>query len=395
MPTTVPPKILLTGVTGYIGGTVLTHLLNSTSPATITCLVRGPERAATLSSTYGDRVRPVVYKDLDDLEATTAAAAQNDIVINTTNGYHSASTQALLRGLGQRKASAGRDVWMIHTSGTSNLADQPISGVWVEKVPEREFHDEKDDIYGYERERDAVHPYAQRSAELGVVDTGLELGVKTLVIMSPAIYGIGTGLYNTISIQIPAWIRSVLQHGRAVVVGAGEGVWDHVHVEDLAELYKIAVVNIVEHDGKDLPTGKKGIIFSGNGRHSWKEVAQSVANACYEEGKLEDTRVESVGLAEGAKILALAMMGHADETAVELALSSNSRTVSSVGRRLGWNPRRGEEAWKKGFPDDVKVVIKKGYDNKSLWWKMVVSYHICTYVHVDKWGLCWRYRNCR
>jgi nucleoside-diphosphate-sugar epimerase len=355
MTSTTPPQILLTGATGYIGGSILAHLLNSPSPtlskATITCLIRGPERAVTLSSTYGARVRPIVYKDLDDLEATTAVAAQHDLVINTTLGFHPASAQALIRGL-------ARDVWMIHTSGTSNLGDRPMSGAWVEKVPEREFDDAKDDIYGYEKEREALHPYLQRSTELGVVDTGLELGVKTLVIMSPTIYGIGSGLFNRTSIQLPSYVRSVLRHGHAVVVGNGKGVWDHVHVDDLVELYEIAVLDVLEKGGKGLPTGKKGIIFSGNGRHTWMEVAQAVADACYEEGKITEKRVESVGLAEGAKILS-AYLDQADEVMVELGLSSNSRTVSSVGRSLGWKPTRGEEAWRKGFRDDVKAVLEE------------------------------------
>ena len=88
------------------------------------------------------------------------------------------------------------------------------------------------------------------------------------------------------------------------------------------------------------------------------EVAQEVADALYEEGQLTDKRVQSVGLAEGAKILE--MMGLEGETMVELGLSSSSRTVSSVGRRLGWKPTRGEQAWKKGFRDDVKAVLERG-----------------------------------
>ena len=254
-----PLQILLTGATGYIGGTILTRLLNSNSPAlssaTITCLVRGSDRIAALTATYGARVKPVLYEGIDDLEATIAIAAQHDLAINTMTGYHPASAQALVRGLAKRKESTGRDVWMIHTSGTSNVADQPISGKWIEEDPEREFDDNKDDIYGYEKEREALHPYLQRTTELGVVDLGLELGVKTLVIMSPTIYGIGSGAFNTISIQVPSYIRSVLELERALVVGEGRGTWDHVHVEDLAELYKIVILNVLEEGAKDLPTG--------------------------------------------------------------------------------------------------------------------------------------------
>ena len=364
MASTQAPQILLTGASGFIGGTILAHLLNDPSPtlrsAKITCLVRGPERARTLSTAYGERVRPVVYKDLDDLEATTAAAAEHDIVIGTTPGFHAASAQALLKGLAQRKAATGRDVWMLHTSGTSNMADRPITGKWVDpQAPEgREFDDARDDIYAYERGREAQEAYAQRTVEMAVVDKGLELGVKTVVIMSPTIYGKGSGLFNSISMQVPSYIRCTLDNGHAVVVDGGKGVWDHVHVEDLAELYKLIVVDVLEKEGKNLPTGKKGILFSGNGRHTWAELAQLAADACYEKGKVKERSVKSVGLSEGAKLLA-SFMPMIDESIVELGLCSNSKTVSTLGRRLGWKPTRGEEAWKKGIHEDLEAVLEK------------------------------------
>ncbi|KAI1097258.1 NAD dependent epimerase/dehydratase family protein [Jackrogersella minutella] len=354
------PKILLTGATGFIGGTILSYLLNSSSPAlkaaTITCLVRGPDRAAKLTSAYGSRVHPIVYKDLDDIEATVAAAAQNDLVINTTNGYHIASTQALLRGLSQRKVSTGRDVWMIHTSGASNLGDRPITKGRAEQEV-REFDDARDDVYGYEKELERKEGlYAQRTTELAVVDTGLELGVKTLVIMSPTIYGLGTGLFNKISIQIPAYVAAVFQNKRAVVLGDGKGVWDHVHVEDLAELYLLIARRVLEEGGEGVPTGKRGIIFSGNGRHSWLELTQQVANACAEKNLITDRHVHSIGIPD---MLKLTPMDRATEDVVELGFASNSRTVSSVGRSLGWKPTRGEEAWQREFRDVVQAVLEK------------------------------------
>jgi thioester reductase-like protein len=62
-----PPRILLTGATGFIGGSVLTQLLDSPSPtlrsAPITCLIRGADRAAKLKAAYGDRVNPVLYRE--------------------------------------------------------------------------------------------------------------------------------------------------------------------------------------------------------------------------------------------------------------------------------------------------------------------------------------------
>ncbi|KAI5923384.1 NAD dependent epimerase/dehydratase family protein [Camillea tinctor] len=363
MSSSTSPRILLTGATGFIGGAVLTHLLNSSSPilsnTAITCLVRGTDRVSKLKATYGDRVHPILYRDLDDIEVTTAAAAEHDLVINTTLGFHAASAQALLLGLAQRKASTGRDVWMVHTSGQSNLSEQTFSRTYMEDTPGREFNDAVDDIYDYEKQREALHPYLQRSTELGVIDSGLELGVKTLVIMSPTIYGLGSGLFNRISIQIPTYIRTALAHGRAIVVGSGDNVNDKVHVEDLADLYTIIALDILGNEGKHCPVGKTGIMFSGTGRFSWKEVAQEVAEACYEEGKISNKEVESVSLSEAARLFTSYAADKVDEDNVELGLASNVRTIAAVAKTLGWKPSRGEEEWRRGFRDDVKEILKR------------------------------------
>jgi len=355
-----PPKILLTGATGYIGGTVLHHLLQSDSEslrnASITCLVRGAARIAKLNTEYGRRVNPVLFQDLDDTARIIDIASQHDIAINTTLGYHPASAAAVVKGLAKRKQATGKEVYMIHTSGTSNLADQPISKAYVEQDAERVFDDSKDDIYTYEKQRNEQTPYGQRTAELGVIDAGKDLGVKTLVIMSPTIYGRGTGHFNTSSIQVPGYVKATLANGKTVVVGDGAGVWDNVHVEDLAELYRLALLDIIDNSGGNLPFGEKGIVFSENGRHTWSELAQGVADAAVEAGKIGSKEVRSVSLEEGAKVLT-----GGDELLVELGFSSNSRTKGTVAReRLGWKPKYGREAWQRGFGKEMEAAIRQG-----------------------------------
>ena len=339
----------------HLGGSILTHLLKSdhqaVKNATVTCLVRGEGRPAELEKAYGNRVKAELYKDLDDTERTIEVASQHDVVINTTLGFHPESAAALVQGLAKRKQSTGKDVFMIHTSGTSNMADRPITGDLIETG---DFDDAIDDIYGYEKKRNEEQPYGQRTSELGVIDASLETGVKTIVIMSPTIYGIGTGAFNKSSIQVPAFATTTLQCGHGLIVNEGKGIWDNVHIEDLAELYEIVLLNILEKNGSDLPFGKKGIIFSGTRRHTWFEIAQGVAEAAHKAGKIKSPEVKSVSLQEGAKLFP-----HGSEMRVELGLSSNSRTQANVGRKLGWKPSRGEEAWKQGFTDEVEAAGKK------------------------------------
>jgi hypothetical protein len=293
-----------------------------------------------------------LFADLDDSETIIKVAAEHDIVINTTLGYHPESARSLVLGLEKRKAATGKQTYMIHTSGTSNLADQPVSKAYLEKDTERVFSD-LDDIYSYEYMRNAKQPYPQRTSELGVVGQGLESGVATLVIMSPTIYGLGTGLGNKLTIQVPTYIRSTLASGQAVMVGDGKGIWDHVHIDDLAKLYEIVLLKIIE-GGKGLPFGKQGIIFSAAGRHSWGEVAREVAQAAYQAGGIKSPDVKSVSVEEGAKALT-----GGNELIVELAFSSNSRTRADVAHSLGWKPEKTEEDWRKHFKMEVDAIVEE------------------------------------
>jgi len=181
------------------------------------------------------------------------------------------------------------------TSGTSNLGDNPITKTYTES---RELLD-TDDIYKYEQDRQAKEPYPQRAGDLAVFSTGIELGVKTTIIMPPNIFGFGTGPGNKLSIQIPDLVRTAIKLGQAVVIGDGTGEWDHVHVEDLAELYELVLRKVLNGD-EDVPYGANGMLFAETGRHTWMDVSKGVASAGLELGALPTDEVRSVSLEEAA-----------------------------------------------------------------------------------------------
>ncbi|TPX10122.1 uncharacterized protein E0L32_001319 [Thyridium curvatum] len=356
------PRILVTAATGNIGGTILNTLVRASDPvlsrSPIFALVRGQDRVAAFKAAYGDRVQVVFLEDLEDSKAVTATAAQYDIIINSAPGFHPTFALNLLEGLAQRKASTGRDAWLVHTSGTSDFSDQPITGKYVEKAGDREFDDAKEDLYEYHKEREALNNYAQRAVEVAVVGKGLELGIKTVVITSPTTFGTGTGLFSKLSIQVPAYLQLTLLAGHGIVVGEGKAEWDHVHIEDVADLYKIVLVNILEDGAKNVPYGANGILFTANGRHTWKEVAQLAADSAFDAGKISDKLVHAVELDEFTKLLQK-LIPFADADFAELAFASNSRGVANVARQLGWKPTRGEKEWKQDFNDTFQMIMAK------------------------------------
>lgn len=148
------------------------------------------------------------------------------------------------------------------------------------------------------------------------------------------------------------------EHRYGFAVGESKGKWDHVRVQDLAELYSIIVLRIPEHGGEGLPRGKSGIMSSGNERHSWMEVTQAVTDASYEADKIARCEVASVSMTEGTRMLS-AYLGEEKEVMIELGLCSNSRTVASVAKTIGVEPLRGTEASKNGFRDDVQKILQR------------------------------------
>ncbi|KAL8371166.1 hypothetical protein RB595_001149 [Gaeumannomyces hyphopodioides] len=372
-------KILLTGATGYIGGTVLTTLLASSEPAikasSISALVRKEEQAAVLR---GLGVEPILFKGLDDVDALRRAAAEHDAVIHTASSQHDASAVALIRGLGDRKKATGKETHFIHTAGTSALGDQAVSGRLVET---RVFNDKTDDIFAYERGRQAKDVYDQRTTDLAVLEAGEATGVKTYIIMPPTIYGIGTGAFNRLSIQVLAIMRAARRDGFTTLIrGARDQEWGHVNVTDLALLYELILARAIESGGgaattttttssssSPPPSGAKGLYFAVTGHHSWGEVADRVAREGRRLGYVASDKVRELPLDEAAGPLGSALGGPIGGQGLspqlaEAAWASHVRTEPALARELGWRPlkdrRDFEDSFAAEWTEDVEASRK-------------------------------------
>lgn len=201
-------RVLLLGASGFVGGTVLHFLLQSSSPylrtSQITVLVRGQDQAARLSEVYGSRIKAIVFTGLDDADHIAALASQHDLVLNASVGTHVAGPAAMVRGLAARKqASLGRGLgahppaaWLLQVSGVTSIIDRAR--------PERWFDDaDALAIYEFARAQEAREPYFQRTADLGVIHGAEAAGVDAVLVMCPTVYGRGRGQFATKGTIIP------------------------------------------------------------------------------------------------------------------------------------------------------------------------------------------------
>lgn len=362
------PRILLVGATGYIGGTVLHHLITGPdalpSAHTVTLLVRGDDRANKLKQAYGDRVQPILFSSLDDTGPVEEIASQHDIVINAGTGFHPASAVAMVRGLakgGRQDSKAGHQPWMIHTSGNSNICDAPLTG---ESHPDRWFTDaDPVRVYEFEKAEDERRPYPQRTTELAVLDTDEELGVRAIALQLPDIIGEGSGLFNTSPGVTPLMMQYVLEKGHGFQLGDGTGHVGIVQIDDLADLYVLLVTRILAGRDADLPHGREGILFPCVGLVNWVDMSWGCVEAAFKRGVLPreggppTKEVRKIELDDFVAFMSGGLENPLMRHIAEI-FAAHWNTVGTAAKKLGWKQTHGLEAMEDDYEAELTAALE-------------------------------------
>ena len=205
-------RVFMTGATGYIGSVVVEKLLAAGHrPAG---LARSDASAQKLAGSGAEAVRG----DLRDTASIEAAARAADAVIHLAMEFSAetpeldrAAVQAILAGLGGQ-GGAGKP--FVYTSGIWVMGNTGDAGV---------------------DESSPVNPAPLVAWRPGNERLVLEArGVRGIVIRPAMVYGRGGGF--AAGFQRAARAEGVVRH-----VGDGENRWPFVHVDDLADLYVLAL----------------------------------------------------------------------------------------------------------------------------------------------------------
>ncbi|KIY44024.1 NAD(P)-binding protein [Fistulina hepatica ATCC 64428] len=276
-------RIFLTGATGYIGGTILTRLLQRSDAKTfhISVLVRDAAKAEKLKS-FG--VDPVVGS-LSDLDIIEAQAALADIVIATADCDDVEAARATLRGLKKRFDLTGKMPIYLNTSGTGKcVLAHNADGKFQEGYT---IYDDSD------AEQIEGLPITQihRPVDVAITEADKEGYIKSYIVLPATIYGltrgplVNTHIQNHRSVAVPFLLKNALDRGRAGMIGPGTAIWPHVHIDELADLYMFVF------DGAragSIGHGREGYYFGANGEYSWFQLAQAIGKAVVAAGRAED-----------------------------------------------------------------------------------------------------------
>lgn len=125
-------------------------------------------------------------------------------------------------------------VLWIQISGASLLSIPDVKANRFGEASQKLFDDLKD----ASEVRDLIDTNSTRIVDqhvLGFAESHPKR-VRTALIFPPIIFGIGRGLGNNKSIQIPSLCRTALARHRSAYVGRGQACWGNVHIADLANL---------------------------------------------------------------------------------------------------------------------------------------------------------------
>lgn len=286
--------VFLTGATGYFGGTIAQRLREAGHD--VVGLIREGGRA-TAEEMEARGITPVIGT-LDDLDVLAQQAAAADVIINTANVDHRPSVDVFLKAIEDKKKI------FIQTGGSAIVAD------CAEGEPSDKIYDESSPISPLPLRVD------RNQTKDDVLAAGAR-GLRAVVVAPPMVYGGGLGV-NTESIQIPMMIAVAKKYGAARYVGKGANRWSNCHIEDLADIYLLAME-------KGVPGG---YYYAENGEEDMKTICRSISKMLGYGDK-----VDSIDIAQ-------ACVDYGDVPA-QYSFGSNSR-VRGVRTReeLGWTPHR-------------------------------------------------------
>src|SRR5208282_182826 len=284
-------KIFVTGATGYIGGSVAERLIASGHQ--VVGLVRSAESIPLLK----DRGIESVLGNLDDSEIITKTAQETDAVIHAASADHAGSVVILIGAL-ERSGKT-----LICTTGSGIVADS-AAGEYAGSVVYTE--DTYFEPVPFRRPRVAMNRLVREAA--------IDKGIRSIVICPTMIYGKGRGLQPN-SDQLPKLIALSKQVGAGVYFGKGLNHYSNVYIDDLADLYLLAL--------DKAPGGS--FFFAENGHASFKEIAEMISRSLGLGGKTVSLSVEDVVRQAG--------------DAGRYGVASNSLVSAVNARRLGWSPK--------------------------------------------------------
>ncbi|KAF9808719.1 hypothetical protein IEO21_07761 [Rhodonia placenta] len=313
-------SVFFVGATGYIGGAVLTRILQHPDRPRldITALVRSPEKAEKLEKLD---ITPVLGS-LQDTGRLEDLASKADIVVACADADDLPAAQAILRGMARRRELTRDTPVLIHTIPVGVFSDNAAG-----MHPTSTIYSDADVEQMASLSPNQLH----RSIDLAVLDADSKGTIKAYIVLPSTIWGLASGplidaqIANPHSQQIPMLIKASLARAQAGMVGEGKNLWPNVNIDEVADLFGLVFSAV--RAGQPIGHGTDGYYIGENGEHMLYAVSRAIGEALVALGKASTDKVTTFSPEELDKYF-----GGSDY------LGTNVRCRAEHSRAIGWKP---------------------------------------------------------
>ncbi|POS73851.1 hypothetical protein DHEL01_v207756 [Diaporthe helianthi] len=344
-------NILVTGGSGYLGGTLLARWKEADLPAAydkLYALVRTDAQAEAVKQ-YG--AEPLAFDPQDEAAVRKAVVDRGiTIVFYLIHAVSSKAQPNFIRALAEVKKATGLEVHFIHTTGAkvfSPHAGAPADAPLLDTDP---------GLYSIQKKQEET-----ATSELfknaviennTVIEEGERHGVRTYIFAPCIVYGRGEGFGNPISIQTVAIVKAARAMKRVYKVEEGRPSWPVCHVLDNTSLYFDMLRHIL--DGKDLGHGRNGYFLASPGSVAWDDLYKAMAAALAKRNVIAD---DSVVPANQGILEQMAEALECTPDFVPVQLGGSCTFTAEHGKKIGWKPKYAPEHILEDADNEVQLIL--------------------------------------
>ncbi|KAK7032153.1 hypothetical protein VNI00_013327 [Paramarasmius palmivorus] len=331
--------VLVTGATGYIGGSVLSQFLKRPDASSFEyrAVVRSAEVAEKLKA-FG--VTPILGSH-SDRELMVKEASEADIVLAMADADDLSATEAVLNGLKKRYEVTGKRPLLVHTSGTASDGNQPSSKVYhdddvaaIESVPATNIHRHTDVPIAL-ADGEGMYPQCLCiSKRVTHLDTGY---VRTYIVVPSVVYGtarnalVDAGIAKDSVFIFNFFGGIAIKRGQGfTIASAGENLWPCIHIDELVDIYD-RIFSAVLKDADGTPHGREGYYFGVSDDFKRFDLDAAIAKALSELGKAKSPEPTPLTQEEIDQYFG-PLLGP--------IFASKMRVRANRAKKLGWKPTK-------------------------------------------------------
>ncbi|KAI0101680.1 NAD(P)-binding protein [Nemania sp. FL0031] len=318
-----PPRLFLTGATGYIGGSVFAALARNHPEYDLTVLLRKPPANFNIQF---PSVK-VIQGSFDDSSTIAEAAASADIVIHSGDGDHENALHSIINGLLRRDSKS----YLIKLSGTGTLYEYPDTTAYLGRSNPKIYSDIDDIKELVSRPDNALH----RRTDAIVLKAAAEHGhhLKTAIVCPPDIYGRGHGPGRRVSYYMPWFMEAIRKHGKPFYLQDGSNIRGWVHISDLVQIY-MSLVEAAVAGGESVSWGREGYFLAASQEASQRDIAEAISKILFAKGEISSADARSISNEE-----MVSLFPDAPDTGF-FSFGCNSRSKADrAAKELGYVPK--------------------------------------------------------